>query len=524
MEKIGLAYKWKVLWSMVFGLFMVVLDSTVVNVAFPTLRAEFGGTLSDSQWVLSIYVMALGIATPLSGFLGDRYGMKRIYMTGLSLFVFGSFLCGISHSLPFLIFARALQGFGGGLALPLGSAQLFRVFPPNEQGKAFGLFGITLAMAPALGPLVGGYLVSHDVWRWIFYINIPIGLLGLLINYFWVKETISEHPPELNWAGVFTSSIAFGALLYAASVAADYGWLDAWVLGWFAIGFIFLAIFVFLELKVAKFPLLDLGLFKNHIFLFSTLIGWVATIALFGAEFLMPVYLQALLGYSALETGIYLLPLAFSAGIVTGLSGQLYDKIGPRILIIIGYTLLLVNTWQFAQLNAETPLNTVLWLLCLRGVAIGCTVQATFTSALGCIAVDKVSRGSALINASRNVIQAIGVALLATILSASLSPKIKAMQDQFHEKGVKPSEQIGICQPDPKIEKLNTVFTRQNYVALKERRAQACKENLEGLDNAYMFTFYVAGIALILGCFLPGWPGKWGGRDDLRKSLPETPL
>ena len=521
MEKVGLAYKWKVLWSMVFGLFMVVLDSTVVNVAFPTLRAEFGGSLSDSQWVLSVYVMALGIATPLSGFLGDRYGMKKMYMTGLTLFVVGSFACGIASNLPFLIIARALQGFGGGLALPLGSAQLFRVFPPNEQGKAFGIFGITLAMAPALGPLVGGYLVSIDVWRWIFYINIPIGIMGIFINYIWVKETLNQNPPELNWIGVICSSIAFGSLLYAASIAADYGWLHATVLSFFALGFVFLSIFVYLELKRSRFPLLDLTLFKNPIFLFSTLIGWVATIALFGAEFLMPVYLQALRGYSALETGIYLLPLALSAGIFTGLSGFLYDKIGPRVLIIVGYTLLLINTWQFSQLDADTPLNQILWLLTLRGVAIGCTVQATFTSALGCIAVHKVSRGSALINASRNVIQAIGVAVLATILSASLSPKIKQMQDQFQEKGTKQSEFVGICQKDPKLERLNTVFTQQNYVALTQKRAQACQENLKGLDNAYIFTFYVTGIALVLALFLPGWPGKWGGRDDLRQGREE---
>src|SRR5512143_1583326 len=169
----GLEQKWKVLISVMFGIFMVILDSTVVNVAFPALRSGFGASLADAQWVISIYVLALGITTPVSGFLADRFGIKRIYLAGLAIFTLGSLLCGLAPSLGLLIAARALQGFGGGLAQPLGAAQLYRAFPPKEQGTAFGIFGISLVVAPALGPILGGLLVDLQVWRAIFFVNVP---------------------------------------------------------------------------------------------------------------------------------------------------------------------------------------------------------------------------------------------------------------------------------------------------------------------------------------------------------------
>src|SRR5512135_800010 len=161
----GLERKWKVLITLMIGIFMIILDSTIVNIAFPTLRLAYGASLADAQWVISIYVLALGITTPVAGFLGDRFDVKRIYLTGLAVFTLGSFLCGIAPSLPLLIAARALQGFGGGLAHPLGAAQLYRAFEPKEQGTAFGIFGISLVVAPALGPVLGGWLVESHIWR-----------------------------------------------------------------------------------------------------------------------------------------------------------------------------------------------------------------------------------------------------------------------------------------------------------------------------------------------------------------------
>src|SRR5689334_6394479 len=192
-----LAYKWKVLISVIFGIFMIILDTTVVNVAFQTIRREYNTSLSNSQWIISVYVLALGIATPMSGFLADRFGIKRMYVGGLAAFVIGSLLCGlaptISSSIWLLVAARALQGFSGGVAQPLGSAQLYRTFPPKEQGVALGYFGIALVVAPALGPIMGGWLVDQGLWRWIFFINIPIGIVGVTLANRFLREYLPER-------------------------------------------------------------------------------------------------------------------------------------------------------------------------------------------------------------------------------------------------------------------------------------------------------------------------------------------
>jgi EmrB/QacA subfamily drug resistance transporter len=218
-QRQGLEQKWKVLISVMFGIFMIILDATIVNVAFPTLRREFGVTLADAQWVLSIYVLALGVTTPVSGFLADRFGIKRVYLFGLGLFVTGSFLCGIAPSLGLLIAARALQGIGGGIAQPLGPAQLYRAFSLKEQGTALGLFSIALVVAPALGPILGGWLVDINLWRAIFFVNVPIGILGVLLGSRFLLDYRVERRPKFDPMGLITAVIGFGAVLYAASVA-----------------------------------------------------------------------------------------------------------------------------------------------------------------------------------------------------------------------------------------------------------------------------------------------------------------
>ncbi|MFN7470300.1 MAG: MFS transporter, partial [Roseiflexaceae bacterium] len=232
----GLDAKWKVLISVVFGIFLIILDTTVVNVAFQTLRREYGATLNDAQWIISVYTLSLGIVTPISGYLADRFGPKRIYTIGLAIFALSSLACGLAPSLPVLIIARAFQGIGGGLAQPLGPAFIYRTFPAKEQGMALGFFGIALVLAPALGPILGGWLVDIDMWRWIFFINIPIGIVGFVVSSRWLPIDTAQRVVKADPLGIATASIGFGSVLYASSLVANYGWTDATVLTWYAVG------------------------------------------------------------------------------------------------------------------------------------------------------------------------------------------------------------------------------------------------------------------------------------------------
>lgn len=452
-----IAYKWRVMITVVVGGWMINLDTTVINVAFPTLRREFAAGIDEAQWVISVYVLALGIATPLAGFLADRFSIKRTYIAGLSVFVIGSLLCGLAPGLTSLIVARALQGVGGGIAQPLGVAMLFMSFQTEEQGRAFGIFGLVMVVAPALGPLLGGILADRELWRWIFFVNIPVGIVGVFCASRLLRDKEAKQAKPFNPLSIIALALGVASILYATSVVNHYGWASKLVIGCLVLGVAALIAFAIVDLRFTEAPLLDLRLFRKRTFLMASLIGYVAVIALFGAEFLLPVYLQGLRGLTALQSGVILLPLAITAGLMNPIAGGLYDKFGPRPLVITGSILLLINTWQFAHLGTHTPISQIVVLLALRGLAIGLIMQATLTSALGKVTKPALPLGSSLVNSTRFVVQALGIALLATVLSSA------------HSNG----------------------------------------EDLRGFEQAYKITFYAALAALLMGLRLPGWPGNW---------------
>ncbi len=528
----GLEPKWKVLISVMFGIFMVILDSTIVNIAFPTLRREFGATLSDAQWVLSVYVLALGVTTPVSGFLADRFGIKRMYLLGIGIFALGSLLCGLAPTLGTLILARALQGFGGGIAMPLGPAQLYRAFPPKEQGTALGIFGIALVAAPALGPILGGWLVDLNIWRAIFFINVPIGILGVILGSQFLLDYRLDRRPRFDPLGLITAVVGFGSVLYAATIAETSGWTGSATLFWFGLGLVFLVLHVFVELKVAKEPMMNLNLFTNPTFLNASLVGYVATVALFGAEFLMPIYLQAFRGRSALDAGLILLAVAATSAVATPLAGRLFDKIGPRAIMVTGFVILCINTWQLSKIEGTTPINYIIFLLALRGLAVGLTMQTSYVTALSSIPLNLLPRGSSLLNSTRSVVQAVSVAALATLLVSSLSPEVKAQQDQMQESMVTQTAPFGVCEtpgvaaadnlPPSAMASLASMPAAAAETAKAKILAglqMTCNESMQGFESAYRITFYASIGALILAAFLPGWPAKWGGRGSTQTPM-----
>jgi DHA2 family multidrug resistance protein len=302
-------------------------------------------------------------------------------------------------------------------------------------------------------------------------------------------------------------------------------------LTWFGVGAAGLIMFGLVELFVAKAPLLDLRLFGNRVFLNASLLGYVSTVALFGAEFLMPVYLQALRGRTALETGYILLPMAITGGICVTLSGRIYDKVGPRPLMAGGFAILMINTWQLSQIQADTSIGWIIFLLALRGLALGLTVQTTFVTALSVVARRDLARGSSLTNATRLVVQSIGVAVLATVLASTVSPQVQALQQQFSEGPHPASGRIaGLCEPVPVARAgatgtgVGSLFSDVANEPARPRQGpteppqmgslleRACRENIAGFERAYTVTFYLAFVALLLGLMLPGWPSKWAGR------------
>jgi DHA2 family multidrug resistance protein len=333
-----------------------------------------------------------------------------------------------------------------------------------------------------------------------------------------------ERRPAFDPLGLITAAIGFGSVLYAASIAESNGWTGSATLLAFGIGILALVAHVIVELRV-KEPMTSLRLFRNPIFLNAALVGYVATIAMFGAEFLMPVYLQAFRGRTALETGYILLAIALPSGIATPLAGRLYDKFGPRMHLIVGFGILCVNTWQLSQIGATTPISYILFLLALRGLAFGLTVQTSFVAALSAVPLNNLPRGSSLLNSTRFVVQAVSVAALATVISSAVSPEIKAQQDQMQESQAAASVRFGICEtPGVRAEEnlppgVNTSLASLSGATAAAARTRilsmlktACDQSIQGFEHAYRITFFASIGALILGAFLPGWPRKWGGR------------
>ncbi len=496
-------YKWRVLATVVIGLFMVILDSTVVNVALKTLQIQFAASTDQAQWVISLYTLTLGIATPLSGFLGDRFGIKRIYLSGLGIFALGSLLSGLASTTTFLaalIVARGLQGIGGGIALPLGTALLFRAFPPGQRASAFGIFGIVLVFAPAIGPLLGGWLVDHNELAWIFFLNLPIGALALVIGSRFLNEAPGSKKVHADLAGIFFSALGFGAILFAASLAGEQGvgWGSPLVLASLAVGVLSLTVFTLVELRISD-PLMDLRLFAIPSFAVANVANMVGTIALFGAEFLLPLYLQILRGQTAFQAGLTLLPLAIASAIIGVLAGRISDRIGPRIPIVVGFLLITYNTYQFAQIQLDTSLLFIMFLLAVRGVGVGLILQNTQVAALVDVPLARLNRATPLVQATRQTTQSIGVAVLATVLSTAITISIP--------RAVANGGAPDVSHMPPAVRAL----VEQGFHTFQH-------QYISGLEHAYLATCVIALVATFFSLFLSGWPGKYNPKGKSQAS------
>lgn len=414
-------YKWRVLFSVIFGTFMSILDNTVVNVALATLQKDFGASISHTQGVVTYYALSLGIVIPLAGFLADRFGIKRIYVISLIAFTTASALCGLAPSLNTLIFFRILQGLGGGALLPLGTAMLFTAFPPNERGLALSVFGIPSLVAPALGPTLGGFLVEYVDWRFIFYINLPIGIIGALIAGRNLRERKSATRAAFDLPGFILSTMGFGCVLYGLSNAATDGWTSGTVVGFLGFGVAALAAFALVELR-SPHPLLNVRFYQKPVYLLASAVGWVSVVALFGATFLLPLYFQTLRGRTPFQTGLLLLPQAVAAVISIQISGRLYDRIGPRYVVTTGLIGLALTTWGFTQITLTTSYVLICAQMAVRGFALACVMQPTQAAALSVIDRDVLTRASSLLAVMRSVFQSLGVAILGTVLQLRGTP------------------------------------------------------------------------------------------------------
>ncbi|MFZ7104100.1 MAG: DHA2 family efflux MFS transporter permease subunit [Peptococcaceae bacterium] len=406
---------WAAISVLILGTFMAMLDSNIVNVALPKMMAVFGASQDNVEWILTGYMLTLGVVMPLSGYLGDTIGYKKIFMASLTLFIVGSTLCGMAWNLNSMIFARIIQAIGGGLMLPLGNALLFMYSPREKMGMVMGIFGISIMFAPAIGPCLGGYIVDNISWRMIFYINVPVGIINFILASISLKETELTKGKNFDKLGLLFSSLGFFSLLLALSKAAGKGWDSPLVIGLFVVSVVSLSMFVIVELRHPE-PILELRVFKNPVFTISILIMSIVSIGLFGAMFLIPLYIQNILGFSATTSGLIMFPAAVASGIMMPIAGRIYDKMGARWVVFAGLAILTYTTYMLHVLDLATPFALLIFWLALRGVGLGLCNMPVMTAGMNTVPQPLIGKASAIFNVMRQVSASMGIAVFTTIL------------------------------------------------------------------------------------------------------------
>jgi MFS transporter, DHA2 family, multidrug resistance protein len=418
------SYRWWLLANVMIGTFMAVLDATIVNVGLPKIMSSFGVGIDKIEWVITAYMLAMAVMLPTSGWLADRFGYKRIYFLGLLLFTFGSFLCGYSGNENMLIVSRIIQGLGAGAIQPIGMAIITREFPQKERGLALGFWAIAAAASVSFGPLIGGFLVDHFSWQLIFDVNVPVGIMGMFATIVIQREYRSSKARNFDLVGFISVSIFLPLVLYALSQGStttnSSGWHNPVILICFGISAIALVVFIVNELNV-KEPLIDLRLLANYNFGMANAIMLIFSIGMFGSTFLLPLYLQNSLGYTAVQAGSVFLPVGIIQGIMAPVSGRLADKINPKIPIVIGVVLLTLSFYLNSFLSYLTENSAVMIALYIRGLGMGIMFTPLSTISLSEIPREKMAQASGIFNIIRQLGGSFGVAILATILSSRIS-------------------------------------------------------------------------------------------------------
>ncbi len=406
---------WLPLFVIVTGAFAAILSSSSVNVAIPKLMAIFGVSSNDVQWVLTGYMLSSAIVIPLSGYLGDRFGNKKVFIYSLGLFTLGSVFCSFAWSNQSLIVFRVLQGLGGGIIMPISMAIIYRIVPLNQIGLALGVWGMAAIMGPAVGPTLGGYILEHFNWRLLFLINIPVGLLGIFLSIFLLKETPLKEKTKFDGWGFLLSTAGCFSLLLALSQGSKEGWSSYYIVMLFLISFFTLLLFVLHELSCEE-PLLDLRLLKNSTFSISVLVGGLINIGLFGGVFLTPLFTQNLMNMSAYDTGLLLLPASLVTGLMMPISGVLFDKFGAKVISFVGLTILAVGTLELQHLAADTGKLELIIILSIRSFGMGLAMMPISTAGMNVVSKQLVGQASALSNVIRQIFASFGIAVLTTIM------------------------------------------------------------------------------------------------------------
>ena len=412
----------------VLGTIMSILDVTIVNVAVPTLGSDFHTSISTIQWVLTGYMLAFASVIPLTGWATERFGAKRVWLASLLLFMLGSALSGAAWSIGSLIAFRALQGLGGGMILPVGQTILAQAAGPQRMGRVMSVIGVPMLLGPIFGPVIGGAIVDQVSWRWIFFINLPLGVLAVLAAQRLLPEAKPRLGERLDLRGLALLSPGIGVFLYGMSEAGNEGGFgNTRTMAAAAIGLVLVALFVWHATVRGKNALIDVSLFVRRGFATAAATNFLLGIALFGSLILLPLYYQVVRHESPLQTGLLLVPQGLGAALAMPLAGWLTDKIGARVVVSAGMVLALLGTLAYTQVGAGTSYLYLAAALLVIGVGLGSTIMPSMAAAFQTVSREETPRATSALNAIQRIAGAIGTALMAIILQRAIAANVPGL-------------------------------------------------------------------------------------------------
>ncbi len=435
---------------LVGGMFMVVLDISIVNVAVPTIQRDFGASVDEIQWISTAYSLTLAATVPMAGWLGDRVGLSKVYLISLAAFAVGSALCGLAWDMGSMIAFRILQAVPGGVLPVVTMALLYTIVPREKMGTAMGIFGQGIIVGPAVGPTLGGYLVEYVDWRLIFLINVPVAVGGVIAGWFLLPRLAPTTRRPFDWWGFVTAAVGLFSLLLAVSKGEDWGWTGYRVLILGTVAALSIALFVIIELERDE-PLIDLRVFRNWVYVNSLLVVVVLTIGLFAVLFYLPLYMQDSQGKQALHVGLVLMPEAIVLAILMPIAGRLYDKIGPLWPGLIGLALASLGGFLLSGISPNMSDGDVIFWTCVRAAGNGLAMMPIITAGLSSIPPALTTSASLMNNVVQQMSSGLGLAAMTVLatqqqsqLSAARSSLIQADPGTLATHGIDATDQLSL--------------------------------------------------------------------------------
>ncbi|WYP28151.1 MDR family MFS transporter [Alkalihalobacillus sp. FSL W8-0930] len=400
------------------GAFVAILNQTLLTTALPVLMADLDIDANLGQWVTTAFMLVNGVMIPITAFLIEKFTTRKLFLTAMILFGIGTFICAIAPTFTFLITGRMIQAAGAGIAMPLMQTVLLLIFPVEKRGSAMGMVGLVISFAPAIGPTLSGWLVQSYHWTVLFWILLPIIVIDIIAAYIVLRNVTTLRSPKLDTLSIILSSLGFGGLLFGFSNAGANGWLSTNVLLPTVIGAVTLTWFILRQLRLAQ-PILEFRVFKYWVFTLTTAIGMIVFMSMIGAATIFPIYMQTMHNFTALESGLMLLPGAIVMGVMSPITGRIFDKVGARYLGIIGLGMIFVTTAMFTNLTDSTSMLYVTIVYSFRMLGVALVMMPVTTAGINVLPRHLIPHGTAMNNTMRQIAGSIGTAVLVSVMTTA---------------------------------------------------------------------------------------------------------